>query len=69
MKATVINSISKEEFTIFENASKVKIEIDDIEFRISVNKFGELVVNKMNFGEGSPALIIEPNVSNEIILK
>ena len=69
MKATVINSISKEEFTIFENASKVKIEIDDIEFRISVNQFGELVVNKMNFVEVSTSLIIEPKVGNEIILK
>lgn len=69
MKATVINSISKEEFTIFENASKVKIEIDDIEFRISVNQFGELVVNKMNFGEGNTSLIIQPRVGNEIILK
>ena len=69
MKATVINSISKEEFTIFENASKVKIEIDEIEFRISVNQFGELVVNKMNFGEGSTSLMIQPRVGNEIILK
>ena len=69
MKATVINSISKEEFTIFENASKIKIEIDDIEFRLSVNQFGDLVINKMNFGEGSTSIIIEPKVSNEIILK
>ena len=69
MKATVINSTSKEEFTIFENASKVKIEIEDVEFRISVNQFGELVINKMNFGEGSTSLIIQPCVSNEIILK
>ena len=69
MKATVINSTSKEEFTIFENASKVKIEIDEIEFRISVNQFGELVVNKMNFGEGSTSLMIQPRVGNEIILK
>ena len=69
MKATVINSISKEEFTIFENASKIKIEIDDVEFRLSVNPFGELVVNKMNWGEGSTSLIIQPRVGNEIILK
>lgn len=39
---------------------------EDIEFRIGVNKFGELVIQKEQYGEGETSIIIRPSVSNEI---
>lgn len=45
--------------------SKITIFLnDETEIRVSVNKFGELVVNKSD-----SALIIIPQVSNEILIK
>ena len=41
---------------------------EDVEYQISVNKFGELVVQKQNFGEGETPIILKPSVSNEIRL-
>ena len=41
---------------------------DDIEYQISVNQFGELVVQKQNFGEGEGSIVLKPSVSNEIRL-
>lgn len=41
---------------------------EDVEYQISVNKFGELVVQKQNFGEGETSIILKPSVSNEIRL-
>lgn len=45
--------------------SKITIFLnDETEIRVSVNNFGELVVNKSD-----SALIIIPQVSNEILIK
>ncbi|MDV3685286.1 hypothetical protein CMU45_02690 [Elizabethkingia anophelis] len=44
---------------------KVTIIMDDKEFEISVNKFGQLEINKC-YSEEDGALKIIPSVSNEI---
>ena len=64
---------------IFENTEKQKQEIDirkitlslneDIDFIISIDKFGELVVQKQQYGSGQSSIIISPRVSNEISIK
>lgn len=41
---------------------------DDVEYQISVNNFGELVVQKQNFGDGETSIVLKPSVSNEIRL-
>ena len=52
------------------NISSVRIVIsDDCEFRILVNKFGELEIQKVYFGADSGNLVVEPKVSNEIIIR
>ncbi len=50
------------------NARNITIVIADTEFKITVNYYSELVVNKCEFGEGETALTIKPSVSNEIRL-
>lgn len=49
-------------------ATNITIMVNDVEFRISVNKFNELVVNKTQYGEGEGSIVIKPSVSNEIKL-
>lgn len=39
---------------------------DDVEFRITKNKFGELVIQKEQYGDGESCILIRPSVSNEI---
>lgn len=46
----------------------LKIVQGDTEFRITENKFGELVINKYSH-EDSSSINIQPIMSNEIILK
>ena len=53
----------------FIDLNKVVIRINEVDFRISVNKFDELVINKYQSGDGEGSLMIIPNVSNEIIIK
>lgn len=50
----------------FIDIDKITIRIDTVDFRISVNKFGDLIVNKFQNGDGESAVIILPNVSNEV---
>lgn len=38
----------------------------DVEFRISINFFGELVIKKIEFGTKDSSLIIKTSESNEI---
>ena len=48
-----------------------KIEIDfseDVSFTIAINKFGDLVIIKSQFGAGEGGIVIRPIVSNEIHL-
>ncbi|HFI4796463.1 TPA: hypothetical protein ACGQK4_002182 [Elizabethkingia anophelis] len=45
--------------------NKVTIIMDDKEFEISINKFGQLEINK-GYSEGDSAIKITPYMSNEI---
>lgn len=46
------------------DCSKIIIKIGDNDFRISVNKFDDLIINKYGGVDGS--IHITPSVSNEI---
>ena len=51
------------------NIRKVTVLLnDDVEYQISINKFGELVVQKHNFADGEGSIVLKPSVSNEIRL-
>lgn len=50
------------------DVSYVTVIVGDVEFKISVNKFDELIINKMQYKDGESAIIIKPSVSNEIRL-
>jgi hypothetical protein len=39
---------------------------EDLEFRININQFGELTIQKTQYGAGESSMIIKPSVSNEI---
>jgi hypothetical protein len=41
---------------------------EDVELDIKINSFGELEIQKTNFGQGESAIVIKPSVSNEIRL-
>lgn len=54
----------------FIDVNKVVIQTnEDVEFTISIDKFGNLVVNKQQYGDGDGNINIIPRVSNEISLK
>lgn len=60
---------NRESEHVFEQ-ERIVIQIsEDVEFRICVNKFNELVINKTNFGADSGSISIEPHTSNQISLK
>jgi len=40
--------------------------IGDKEFRISEDKFGNLIINKQAYGTEDGAIVIRPNVQNEV---
>lgn len=40
----------------------------DVELRIQLNDFGQMVVTKTNFGNDSSSILIEPHVSNQIAI-
>lgn len=44
----------------------ITIYSGETEFKISVNKFGKLIINKQQYGDGESAIQITPSVSNEI---
>lgn len=41
---------------------------DDVEFRITINPFNELTIQKTQYGAGESTMIIKPSVSNEVRL-
>ncbi len=48
-------------------ARRITIVLNEsVEFEISIDKFGELIVQKANFGAGDSSIVIKPKVSNEI---
>jgi len=46
--------------------NKIIISNGDIEFEISIDKFGELTITKEHYGEGESGLIVRPKVSNVV---
>jgi hypothetical protein len=52
-----------------QSVNKLTVFIDDVEFVISVDKFGGLNVMKNQMGGGDGSILITPSVSNVIILK
>lgn len=63
MKIVVGNNESQIE------ARHITIQLnEDVEFRIKINQFGEVEVQKTQYGAGESCLIIKPNVSNEVRL-
>ena len=59
--------VNNEDVTIIE-ARHLNVIIGSKKFRISVNKFDELVINKHDIDDTSTLSII-PSVSNEILIK
>ena len=58
-----------EDFVTIRSNIVIQMDSDDnVEYRISENKFGELVINKHTLNDLSSAIKIQPNVSNEILL-
>jgi hypothetical protein len=45
---------------------KIKILLQDKEFTISIDKFGELIINKEQYGSEESGIVVRPKVSNEI---
>lgn len=48
------------------SVKKIKIFIQNKEFTLYIDKFGELIVNKEQFGSEESGIAIRPRVSNEI---
>ena len=52
------------------NARHITIPLsEDVEFRIKINQFGELEIQKTNYGSGESAIVIMPSVSNDIRIR
>lgn len=47
-------------------ANRIKIFTENKEFTIYIDKFGELIINKCQYGNEESGLLIRPKVSNEI---
>ena len=63
----IIVDVENEEKGSEIEAKRLKIALNkDVEFNIDINKFGELVIRKQNFGNGEGSIMIMPSVSNEI---
>lgn len=45
---------------------KIMIFTQNKEFTIHIDTFGELIINKEQYGDGESAILIRPRVSNEI---
>jgi len=45
---------------------KIKIFTQNKEFTIYIDKFGELIVNKEQYGKEESGIVVRPKVSNEI---
>lgn len=61
--------IQTERNTDFTEVKDVTIQVGEVEFIITLNKFEQLVVTKVQYGGGEGSIIIVPQVSNQIIIK
>ena len=58
-------SINREDES--QEVNKVIVHLNnDVDLIISQDKFGELVVTKVQHGEGESTIVVKPNVSNVI---
>ena len=53
----------------FTEVKDVTILVGEVEFIMTINKFGQLVVTKIQYGVGEGSISIVPQVSNQIIIK
>lgn len=60
---------NRESEQVFDQEIVIIQVSEDVEFRICVNQFNELVINKINFGSDSGSISIEPHTSNQIAIK
>ena len=54
--------------SVILNKKRITIQCNEIDYHIQINQFGEIVITKSNFGKGSDSIIIQPCVSNQIII-
>lgn len=52
--------------TDFVEESRVVIKVGEVEFRLSLNKQNELIINKFQAGDGEGHISVIPVTSNEI---
>jgi hypothetical protein len=58
--------ISIDRSEIVNDVRNVTIFVNNVGFKISVNKFYELVLNKIQYQDGESSIVIKPSVSNEV---
>ncbi len=49
-----------------QDVKSITICTENKEFEIFIDKFGELIIRKEQYGSGESGLIVRPKVSNEI---
>ena len=61
--------IQTEGIEVEVDVKNVKITLNaDVEYEIYTNKFGELVVCKIQYGSGDGSIVLKPKGSNVILL-
>ena len=64
------NNDQREEEVIVETNMRIIVSLNDnVDFHIEIDQFGELEIQKVNYGSGGSGIEIKPNVSNSITLK
>ena len=61
--------VRQNETVVFNEATRVKIEIEGIEYRLSYSPVYGLIINKVSISEKEDAIIVQPRTGNEIIIK
>lgn len=61
--------IQTEKDGFFTEVKNVTIQVDEVEFILTPNKFNELVITKSQYCSGDGKISIVPQVSNQIIIK
>ena len=52
-----------------QEVKKITIFTGNVEYNISINKFGMLLINKEQYGSEPSGIAIHPRVSNEICIE
>ena len=62
--------VRQQELVVFNEATRVKIQVDGVEYRLSYSKVYGLIVNKVAIDDDKEDFIlVQPRTGNEIILK